>query len=127
MSGTALSVGQSLHPKPVTFHTNGVQNFTNVIKTSKDGPVRDTSWQWSSSESTSGPLDGCHVQGSFPIKKVQGAFHVSAQGHGFFGLHTPHEKVSMTLTKVNFTHRIDSLSFGKKYPGTRYMSNTKGL
>jgi endoplasmic reticulum-Golgi intermediate compartment protein 2 len=114
VSGTALSVGNSLHPKPVTFHVRGVTDFSRHYdqrKNSQDShrPEKDNSWGWST-ESTSGPLDGCHISGSFPIEKVKGTFHITALGHGYMGVHTPHEK-------VNFTHRFDSLSFGMHYPG----------
>ncbi|KAI8918695.1 endoplasmic reticulum vesicle transporter-domain-containing protein [Entophlyctis helioformis] len=40
----------------------------------------------------------------------EGMLHFTAVGHGYFGSHTPHDA-------INFTHRIDELSFGKRYPG----------
>ncbi|KAI9295892.1 DUF1692-domain-containing protein [Neoconidiobolus thromboides FSU 785] len=54
-------------------------------------------------------IDSCRVSGSFQVKKVQGNFHITAQGHGHGGMHVPHNA-------FNFTHRIDKFSFGKHYP-----------
>lgn len=57
-----------------------------------------------------GPLTACHISGSFPVHKVQGSIMITTYGHGYLGLHTPHEV-------MNFSHRIDELSFGRRYPG----------
>lgn len=54
--------------------------------------------------------EGCRFKGSFPIKKVRGMIFITAVGHGYMGMHTPH-------SMINFTHRFDSLSFGNHYPG----------
>lgn len=53
--------------------------------------------------------DACRILGSFKVQKVAGNFHITAQGHGHGGTHTPHDA-------FNFTHRIDKFSFGLHYP-----------
>ncbi|KAI8050959.1 hypothetical protein BDF22DRAFT_694173 [Syncephalis plumigaleata] len=53
--------------------------------------------------------EGCRLYGSFDAAKISGNLHVTALGHGHGGGHVPHEA-------INFTHRIDRLSFGKEYP-----------
>lgn len=61
--------------------------------------------------------DACRITGTVEIHKIAGMLHVTALGHGlihlirgYWGEHTPHEL-------INFTHRIDTLSFGRHYPG----------
>ena len=45
------------------------------------------------------------------MTKVQGSFHITARGHAYMdAIHAPHES-------INFTHRIDELSLGMRYPG----------
>ncbi|KAJ3390202.1 Inorganic pyrophosphatase [Lobulomyces angularis] len=54
--------------------------------------------------------EACRIKGRADVNKVSGMLHFTALGHGYWGAHTPHEA-------INFTHRIDQLSFGKYYPG----------
>ncbi|KAI9503404.1 hypothetical protein GGI26_002993 [Coemansia sp. RSA 1358] len=51
----------------------------------------------------------CHIDGSVLVSKVAGLFHVTAHGHGHGGAYVPQRM-------LNFTHRIDELSFGPLYP-----------
>lgn len=102
VSGTAISATQALRPTPVNYNTRGSQDFS--LKDS--AVVEKVNWDLSNREQ----LDGCNLKGSFPVGKVQGTFQITAIGHGFLGQHTPHEL-------LNFTHRIDELSFGTRYPG----------
>ncbi|TPX33691.1 hypothetical protein SmJEL517_g03468 [Synchytrium microbalum] len=53
---------------------------------------------------------GCRIYGQAPVKKLSGMLHITALGHGYMGQHVDHEL-------MNFTHRIDKLSFGHFYPG----------
>lgn len=59
-------------------------------------------------------IASCNIHGSVYVNRVMGLFHITAGGHGLFvlyitpgyyGPHTPHDL-------LNFTHRIDELSFG---------------
>ena len=52
----------------------------------------------------------CRVNGLVKVNRVSGLFHITALGHGYFGAHVDHDA-------INFTHRIDRLSFGVDYPG----------
>ena len=54
----------------------------------------------------------CRFLGSFNAQKVAGMLHVTALGHGYGGMHVDH-------SLMNFTHRIDRLSFGPLYPGLK--------
>ncbi|EMR11610.1 hypothetical protein PNEG_00051 [Pneumocystis murina B123] len=50
----------------------------------------------------------CRVYGSIEIHRVVGIFHITAQGHGYGIKHLSHKK-------MNFTHIINSFSFGTYY------------
>ncbi|KAJ3393880.1 hypothetical protein HDU84_000843 [Entophlyctis sp. JEL0112] len=51
------------------------------------------------------------IKGHISVNRVAGMFHITALGHGYMDLkHVPHEA-------MNFTHRVDKLSFGIDYPG----------
>lgn len=54
--------------------------------------------------------DACRILGSISVNKLSGLLHFTAPGHGYAGVHVPHDK-------MNFTHIIDFMSFGTKYPG----------
>ncbi len=54
----------------------------------------------------------CRYQGSFKVFKVSGMLHFTASGHGHGGVHIDHQM-------MNFSHRIDRLSFGPLYPGIK--------
>ena len=63
------------------------------------------------------PKDACRVHGSLSVRKVAGNFHVTTgrsiphpQGHA-------HLNVFVPQNELNFSHRIDSLSFGPVVPG----------
>lgn len=65
----------------------------------------------------SGKKDSCRIHGSIDVKKVAGNFHVTVgksvqhpQGHAHLNVFVPREM-------VNFSHRIDHLSFGSHVPG----------
>ncbi|RKF80331.1 Endoplasmic reticulum-Golgi intermediate compartment protein 2 [Golovinomyces cichoracearum] len=55
--------------------------------------------------------DSCRIYGSLDVNKVQGDFHITARGHGYFefGYHLDHND-------FNFSHIISELSFGDYYP-----------
>ncbi|EEH50048.2 uncharacterized protein PADG_06127 [Paracoccidioides brasiliensis Pb18] len=54
--------------------------------------------------------DSCRIYGSLEGNKVQGDFHITARGHGYFefGEHLDHHA-------FNFSHMITELSFGPHY------------
>ncbi|KAK2753713.1 hypothetical protein FQN55_000076 [Onygenales sp. PD_40] len=69
--------------------------------------------------------DACRVYGSLEGNKVQGDFHITARGHGYFefGEHLDH-------STFNFSHMITELSFGPHYstllnPLDKTISTTK--
>lgn len=56
--------------------------------------------------------EGCRIHGSIYVQRITGMLHITSSGHGYGGIHTPHEA-------INFTHRMDHFSFGKRYPGLK--------
>lgn len=60
-------------------------------------------------------LPTCRIYGVIPINRVQGDFHITAEGMGYFGGHITPEDA------LNFTHFINEFSFGTFYP---YIDNT---
>lgn len=55
---------------------------------------------------------GCRIRGSFTVKEVPGNFHVSC--HGYFN-HYMQTKMEGVLDKLNTSHIINSLYFGKEH------------
>ncbi|RPA89817.1 DUF1692-domain-containing protein [Choiromyces venosus 120613-1] len=53
----------------------------------------------------------CRIYGSMGVNRVQGDFHITAKGHGYWedGAHVDHQS-------FNFSHVITELSFGDYYP-----------
>lgn len=61
--------------------------------------------------------EGCQIKGSLKVNKVAGNFHF-APGHSFQrGSVHVHDLKPFENKKLDFTHQINHLSFGKKYPG----------
>eukprot|EP01108_Squamamoeba_japonica_P007043 TRINITY_DN5858_c0_g1_i1.p1 TRINITY_DN5858_c0_g1~~TRINITY_DN5858_c0_g1_i1.p1 ORF type:complete len:419 (+),score=181.00 TRINITY_DN5858_c0_g1_i1:121-1377(+) len=61
--------------------------------------------------------EGCHVYGSLQVNKVAGHFHV-APGKSFAGHQHVHDmQVYGKDAKFDLSHHINSLSFGKPFPG----------
>ena len=103
-----------------------MEDFSSHLEAAKKSKLRhnpqflNKGWFGNNNERTDGPLNGCHVSGTFSVPKVQGSFMVTSFGHGFFGAHTPHEGLVICFANIsvmNFSHRIDELSFGLRYPG----------
>lgn len=61
----------------------------------------------------------CRIYGSVPINRVEGDFHITAEGHGYMATNgqTPEDV-------LDFTHFISEFSFGKFYP---YIDNALDL
>lgn len=59
-------------------------------------------------------LPVCRIYGTIPLNRVQGDFHITAEGHGYFG------KERSPVEELNFTHFINEFSFGTFYP---YINN----
>ncbi|KAJ1567341.1 hypothetical protein HK405_006319, partial [Cladochytrium tenue] len=55
--------------------------------------------------------DACRIRGDVVVNKVSGMLHFTALGHGHMDAH------HVAHDALNFTHRVDRLSFGKFYPG----------
>ncbi|KAI8821795.1 endoplasmic reticulum vesicle transporter-domain-containing protein [Fimicolochytrium jonesii] len=114
-SGTTLGVSHQLESKEVVFSTKGTRLFRDVSGKDKGVNVHKIVGQAKKAEkedASAHPNDGaaCRVTGALKLAKVSGMLHFTALGHGYAGGHTPHEV-------MNFTHRIDKLSFGAYYPG----------
>ena len=80
----------------------------NIQRLSRDNYVRDDQ---------SIEKSGCRIHGKMEVKKVAGNFHITLgrsiphpQGHA-------HINIMVPGGKVNFSHRIDHLSFGPAVPG----------
>ncbi|KAI9352074.1 endoplasmic reticulum vesicle transporter-domain-containing protein [Obelidium mucronatum] len=113
--------GASLHARnnefsktSVKFHTVGLVPATARKSRSKldvHRIVAEAQRKHREHMDQSGVLNGCRIKGHISVNKVAGMFHITALGHGYMdGRHVPHEA-------MNFTHRIDKLSFGIDYPG----------
>lgn len=60
--------------------------------------------------------EGCNMRGYLEVPKVGGNFHF-APGRSFQQAHSHvHDLMKFTLDEFNITHRINSLSFGRRYP-----------
>ncbi|XP_023931125.1 endoplasmic reticulum-Golgi intermediate compartment protein 2 [Lingula anatina] len=91
---------------------HAIQDF--IWKTGYSGigekPIREVA--------PSGPRDSCRLHGSFILNKVAGNFHVTVgrsvpvipRGHA-------HLAIMVEPSEYNFTHRIDTFSFGTPTPG----------
>lgn len=55
-------------------------------------------------------LPYCRISGILPINRVQGDFHITAEGNVYFG------KERTTRDQMNFSHYINEFSFGTFYP-----------
>ncbi len=95
--GSSLGVDKVLTPRPVTYHTYGVEDFSShldaaqKIKARHNPEFESRGWFGSNYERRDGPLNACHLSGTFSVHKVQGSFMVTAFGHGYLGPHTPHD------------------------------------
>ncbi|KAJ3050516.1 Endoplasmic reticulum-Golgi intermediate compartment protein 2 [Rhizophlyctis rosea] len=89
--------------KPVSEQPLNVHNLVNQAARE----ARDSS----NSKGNGGEKsNACRITGTVPVNKVSGMLHFTALGHGYFGAHVSHDA-------MNFTHRIDKLSYGRRYPG----------
>ncbi|KAJ3187485.1 hypothetical protein HDU85_006776 [Gaertneriomyces sp. JEL0708] len=119
VSGVSLPVSRSLHAEKAIFETRNARRL-GYHQTDDDLNIHRLVSQASKSQkaSTSGKASGdtnavesCRVTGSVAVNKVSGMLHFTALGHGYNDPgHAPHDV-------MNFTHRIDKLSFGQYYPG----------
>ncbi|KAI8898274.1 endoplasmic reticulum vesicle transporter-domain-containing protein [Globomyces pollinis-pini] len=109
---SSVPVGKLLEITPATYHTNNVMDLSSHLDTQAFNKNKDRPQPGSHVDNlrVDGKLNACRVKGSFSVAKVEGMFHITAIGHGYRGLHAPHDA-------LNFTHRIDEFSFGKRYPG----------
>lgn len=60
-------------------------------------------------------LPACRISGTIPINRVQGDFHITAEGYGYLGSNIADE------SDLNLTHMINEFSFGTFYP---YIDNS---
>ncbi|ORY42845.1 DUF1692-domain-containing protein [Rhizoclosmatium globosum] len=113
--------GASLHATvnqftktPVKFHTEGLVSLgarKAMSKLDVHRIVAAAQKRHREYVDTWGVKDACRIKGHISVNKVAGMFHITALGHGYMdGRHVAHEA-------MNFTHRVDKLSFGIDYPG----------
>jgi hypothetical protein len=77
---------------PVSYHTLGALDLTlhlnedmnKIHHRPQSGTHRDYS-------EYKGSLNACKISGSFQVMKVEGSVHVTANGHGYAGVHAPHD------------------------------------
>ncbi|KAI9217924.1 endoplasmic reticulum vesicle transporter-domain-containing protein [Blastocladiella britannica] len=111
-SGTALHVGNTVGRTPTTFSAAGL-----YIPQLNGSPLRVPANAATGTLVPDPESNACRMRGTFVTNKVAGNVHVTALGHAYAGIHVPHEQ-------VNFTHRIDRLSFGDDVPSSKVeMSN----
>lgn len=122
MSGASLPVSARLTPNPVKFTDREVEDLASHFKKNLKAAERNVlnvhkmlkNIQNRGAKNFGGfggTNDACRFHGSFPVNKLKGMFHFTALGYGYGSF------VSTPLNEVNFTHRIDQVSFGKSYPG----------
>ncbi|TPX69548.1 hypothetical protein SpCBS45565_g02255 [Spizellomyces sp. 'palustris'] len=118
VAGTSLPISKSLNVEKVVFETRGTKRLGyNADKPKMDihklvGQAMRNRENDGGSTIRGEETEACRITGSINVNKVSGMLHFTALGHGYFGGHTPHEA-------MNFTHRIDRMSFGPNYPGLR--------
>jgi hypothetical protein len=120
-----------LAPASVIYESNGAEFLSK--KDLKDSPDVHNIVKHRNRERRGHPIiesvesenaKSCRFRGTFPMKKIKGLLHFTAPGY-------PYGSDKATpKTSLNFTHRIDSLSFGKYYPGLEnplgaYMDNVR--
>ncbi|KAI8909015.1 endoplasmic reticulum vesicle transporter-domain-containing protein [Gorgonomyces haynaldii] len=117
VSRTSLPITSKIRQEPVVYHTLGVEQLeSHLAKNRKTNDVnvaqlmRQRYQDHLAQKSQAGKKNGCRFYGSFPVNKLHGMIHFTASGFGYVGMRPP-------IDAVNFTHRIDELSFGKHYPG----------
>lgn len=112
LAGTNLNLHNKFSATPTTFTTKGARIFTGQ----KEGKLKvhnivqhAESRDWF--DRTAKGIDSCRIRGTAEVNKVSGMLHFTALGHGHIdSQHVPHDA-------LNFTHRVDKLSFGRHYPG----------
>ncbi|KAJ3160628.1 hypothetical protein HDU86_000387 [Geranomyces michiganensis] len=114
--GVTLPMTKDLSSQAVTFHAKGTKKLADVVgkdhlDVHKIVGKADRKHQDKGSTALAQDSDtACRITGALRVNKVSGMLHFTALGHGYIGGHTPHKM-------MNFTHRIDKLSFGQYYPG----------
>ncbi|KAI9337883.1 endoplasmic reticulum vesicle transporter-domain-containing protein [Zopfochytrium polystomum] len=115
VSGTSLALQHEFTATPVKFHTRGVRQLSSSNSKKDDNfnihrLVAGAGWE-SGGERVEVGDDACRIRGNVNVNKVSGMLHFTALGHGHMdAAHVAHEA-------MNFSHRIDRLSFGIFYPG----------
>ncbi|KAJ3172616.1 hypothetical protein HDU88_005945 [Geranomyces variabilis] len=114
--GVTLPMTKDLTSHAVTFHAKGTKRLADAM--AKDhidvhkivGKADRKHKDKGSTAQGEDSNTACRITGALRVNKVSGMLHFTALGHGYLGGHTPHNM-------MNFTHRIDKLSFGQYYPG----------
>ncbi|RKO89187.1 endoplasmic reticulum vesicle transporter-domain-containing protein, partial [Blyttiomyces helicus] len=108
LAGVSLSIGNEFKKTPVNGLHDG-RNAASWVGRHARGRGGGTA-ELGGFPDVSCAKQGCRIVGSVKVNKVTGMLHFTAPGHGYFGKHVAHDA-------INFTHRIDTLSFGRHYPG----------
>ncbi|KAI8808917.1 endoplasmic reticulum vesicle transporter-domain-containing protein [Cladochytrium replicatum] len=116
IAGASMNLAKDFTQTDTTFSAKDVTIFSgdknqdaiNVHKMVQQAHRESGGYRRSGIEATG----ACRIKGETQVNKVSGMLHVTATGHGYEGEHLAHDL-------LNFTHRIDRLSFGINYPGLR--------
>ncbi|KAF8467306.1 endoplasmic reticulum vesicle transporter-domain-containing protein [Kalaharituber pfeilii] len=103
--GDRILAGEVLRKDPAKWDPKGMHSLSRSRHGMKDDDMWDTvQWKHQGEE-------GCRIYGNMEVNKVQGDFHITARGHGYWdeGRHVDHNS-------FNFSHIINELSFGEFYP-----------
>ncbi|KAI5840458.1 endoplasmic reticulum vesicle transporter-domain-containing protein [Morchella snyderi] len=81
------------------------EHVYDVLKKARKSKFGKTRWP------KGGDRTSCRIYGSMDVNRVQGDFHITAKGHGYWdaGQHIEHDS-------FNFSHVVNELSFGEYYP-----------
>ena len=95
----------------------GQSRSLNDLLVIEDIKALESSLEKSAVVESSGKKDSCRIHGNIDVKKVAGNFHITVgksiqhpQGHAHLNVFVPKEL-------LNFSHRIDHLSFGPRVAG----------
>jgi len=63
--------------------------------------------------------EGCHLWGNLQVNKVAGNFHIAAGRSYQRGSMHIHDMAPFGDKPLDFSHKVNSMSFGKEYPGMK--------
>ncbi|EDO47728.1 predicted protein [Nematostella vectensis] len=135
LSGSTMQLGDSIKLEPTFFKLTpeqemwltmfrdfhffyeGYRSLGEMDEFNGDIPTYMPKREESKDAANTKEHDACRVYGSFKVNKVAGNFHITSGK----SIHHPrghaHLSSMVPVESLNFSHRIDMLSFGKRVPG----------